>query len=253
MNTLKKIYTLLILILPLTLWASTPEQQLADANKAYFSGHYEAAIKIYEPLVDKGYTSTVLYYNLGNAYFKLGNMPMAILFYEKAKKLSPADSEIEHNIRLANTRIVDKFEAVPTLFYVRWYNSIKNILSPDRMAQVSLTLIASFWVMLGIYFFARRRMLRIISFYTAILFILMGGFGMVLAYQSYHAVLNPTEAIVMEPSIGIKSSPDAKSVDQFVIHEGTKVRVMDRIGAWKEIGIANGNSGWVQSSAIREI
>jgi tetratricopeptide (TPR) repeat protein len=253
MNTLKKIYTLLILILPLTLWASTPEQQVADANKAYFSGQYEAAIKIYEPLVNKGFASPVLFYNLGNSYFKLGNMPMAILFYEKAKKLAPSDSEIEHNIRLANTRIVDKFESVPTLFYVRWYNSIKTILSPDRMAQAGLTFIALFWVLLAVYFFARRRFLRVLSFYIAILFILLGGFCMVMAYQSYHSLLTPDEAIVIEPSIGVKSSPDHKSIDQFVIHEGTKVRVMDRIGEWKEIGIANGNSGWIESTAIREI
>jgi tetratricopeptide (TPR) repeat protein len=253
MNTLKKIYTLLILILPLTLWASTPEQQVADANKAYFSGQYEAAVKIYEPLVNKGYASPVLFYNLGNSYFKLGNMSMAILYYEKAKKLAPNDAEIAHNIRLSNTRIVDKFEAVPTLFYVRWYNSVKNILSPDRMAQVSLTFIAFFWVLLAIYFFARRRFMRILSFYAAILFIIAGSLGMVLAYQAHRTILNPDEAIVMEPSVGVKSSPDPKSVDQFTIHEGTKVRVMDRIGEWKEIGIANGNSGWIQSNTIREI
>ncbi len=253
MNTLKKIYTLLILILPLTLWAATPEQQVTDANKAYFSGQYEVAIKIYEPLVNKGYASPVLFYNLGNSYFKLGNMPMAILFYEKARKLAPNDSEIAHNIRLANTRIVDKFEAVPTLFYVRWYQNVKNLLSPDRMAQASLTFIALFWVLLGIYFFARRRLMRILSFYAAILFILLGSFSMVLAYQAHHELLTPTEAIVMEPSIGVKSSPDIKSTDQFVIHEGTKVRVMDRIGEWKEIGIDNGNTGWIQSNAIREI
>lgn len=253
MNTLKKIYTLLILMLPLTLWAATPEQQVANANKAYFSGQYEAAVKIYEPLVNKGYASSVLFYNLGNAYFKLGNMPMAILYYEKAKKLAPTDSEIAHNIRLANTRLADKFEAVPTLFYVRWYNNAKNMLSPDRMAQVSLIFIALFWVLLGIYFFARRKFMRILSFYTAILFIMAGSFGMVLAYQAHRAVLTSDEAIVIEPSLGVKSSPDIKSLDQFIIHEGTKVRVMDRIGEWKEIGIANGNTGWILSNTIREI
>jgi len=253
MNTLKKIYTLLILILPLTLWASTPEQQVSNANKAYFSGQYEAAVKIYEPLVNQGYASPVLFYNLGNSYFKLGNMPMAILYYEKAKKLAPTDAEIAHNIRLANTRLVDKFEAVPTLFYVRWYNNTKNILSPDRMAQVSIIMIALFWVLLAIYFFARRKFMRILSFYAAILFIIAGSFGLVLAYHAHQSAIFPDEAIVMETAVGVKSSPDPKSIDQFTIHEGTKVRVMDRIGEWKEIGIANGNSGWIQSNTIREI
>jgi SH3-like domain-containing protein len=76
---------------------------------------------------------------------------------------------------------------------------------------------------------------------------------MVLAYQAHQAVIYPEEAIVMESSVGVKSSPDNKSIDQFIIHEGTKVRVMDRIGEWKEIGIANGNSGWIPSNTIREI
>jgi hypothetical protein len=121
------------------------------------------------------------------------------------------------------------------------------------MAQVSIIMIALFWVLLAIYFFARRKFMRILSFYAAILFIIAGSFGLVLAYHAHQSAIFPDEAIVMETAVGVKSSPDPKSIDQFTIHEGTKVRVMDRIGEWKEIGIANGNSGWIQSNTIREI
>jgi tetratricopeptide (TPR) repeat protein len=253
MNAVKKICFLVVMFLPMSLWAVTPEQQVAEANRAYFTGHYENAVTIYEKVTQAGFASPVLYYNLGNAYFKLGNMPLAILYYEKAHKLSPADADIVHNIRLANTRIVDKIEPVPMLFYIRWWNSAQNMLSPDNFAKISLGLFTIFWLLLAFYFLARRRGLRVTAFYFALLLLIGSSFGMLLASDSHHKALNPDEAIVIEASAGVKSSPDDKSVDLFVIHEGTKVTVMDRIGNWKEVRIANGNSGWIQTKAIREI
>ena len=253
MNAVKKICCLLAMMFPMFLWAITPEQQISEANKLYLSGHYENAVSVYEKVTQERLASPILYYNLGNAYFKLGNMPMAILYYEKAQKLAPADADIAHNIRLANTRIVDKIESVPVLFYVRWWNSALNILSPDTFAKVSLGLLSFFWILLASYFLVRRRGLRITAFYFAMLFGIAAIFGMVLASQSHHYALNPDEAIVMEPYAGVKGSPDEKSIDLIVIHEGTKVKVLDRIGDWKEIRIANGNSGWIQTKAIREI
>jgi tetratricopeptide (TPR) repeat protein len=253
MNAVKKICFLVAMILPMSLWAVTPEQQVAEANRAYYAGHYENAVTIYEKVTQAGFASPVLYYNLGNAYFKLGNMPLSILYYEKAHKLSPADGDITHNIQLANTRIVDKIEPVPMLFYIRWWDSARNMLSPDNFAKISLALFSIFWLLLACYLLARRRGIRVIAFYFSLIFLITAIFGMILASDSHHYALNPDEAIVMEPSAGVKSSPDNKSVDLFVIHEGTKVRVIDRIGNWKEVRIANGNSGWIQTTAIREI
>jgi tetratricopeptide (TPR) repeat protein len=253
MNAVKKICCLVAMLLPMSLWAITPEQQVLEANKAYYGGHYENAVASYEKVTHEGFASPILYYNLGNAYFKLGNMPLAILYYEKAHKLAPADADITHNIRLANTRIVDKIEPVPVLFYIRWWNNARNLFSPDTYAKVSLALLSFFWIFLAYYFLARRRSLRVTSFYCALIFLITSLFGMVLAADSHHHALNPDEAIVLEPSASVKSSPDDKSVDLFVIHEGTKVQVMDRIGDWEEIKIANGNSGWIQTNAILEI
>jgi len=253
MNAVKKICFLMVMFLPMSLWAVTPEQQVAEANRAYFTGHYENAVTIFENVTQAGFASPVLYYNLGNAYFKLGNMPMAILYYEKAHKLAPADADIAHNIRLANTRIVDKIEPVPMLFYIRWWSSARNILSPDNFAKISLVMFSVFWLLLALYFLGRRRGLRVTAFYFALIFLVGSIFGMILASDAHHKALNPDEAIVMEASAGVKSSPDDKSVDLFVVHEGTKVTVMDRIGNWKEVRIANGNSGWIQTKAIREI
>ena len=110
-----------------------------------------------------------------------------------------------------------------------------------------------FWLLLALYFLGRRRGLRVTAFYFALIFLVGSIFGMILASDAHHKALNPDEAIVMEASAGVKSSPDDKSVDLFVVHEGTKVTVMDRIGNWKEVRIANGNSGWIQTKAIREI
>jgi tetratricopeptide (TPR) repeat protein len=253
MNAVKKICCLVVLLIPMSLWAVTPEQQVSEANKAYYAGHYENAVTIYEKVTQAGFASPILYYNLGNAYFKLGNMPMAILYYEKARKLAPADADIAHNIKLANTRIVDKIEPVPVLFYISWWNNARKVLSPDNFAKISLAFFSIFWILLALYFLARRRGVRVTAFYLAMIFLITAISGMVLAADSYRYAHNSNEAIVMEASAGVKSSPDDKSVDLFVVHEGTKVTVMDRIGIWKEIRIANGNTGWIQTKAISEI
>ena len=254
MNAVKNICFLVAMLVPMSLLAVTPEQQVSEANRAYYTGHYDMAAQIYEKVIHAGFASPELYYNLGNAYFKLGNMPIAILYYEKAHKLAPADADIAHNIRLANTKIVDKIEPVPVLFYIRWWNNARNLLSPDGYAKSSLALLSLFWIMLAGYFLARRRGIRVTAFYFAMLFLVVSILGLILAADSHHHALNPDEAIVIEASAGVKSSPDEKSTDLFVVHEGTKVTVMDRIGGdWEEVKIANGNSGFIQTKAIREI
>ena len=99
MNAVKKICFLVAMFLPMSLWAVTPEQQVSEANRAYYAGRYENAVTIYEKVTQAGFASPILYYNLGNAYFKLGNMPLAILYYEKAHKLVPSSVDVITNIR----------------------------------------------------------------------------------------------------------------------------------------------------------
>lgn len=86
------------------------ESSWQSANQFYSDGNYEDAVNQYESILNSGYESSELYFNLGNAYFKLNQIPSAILYYEKARKLAPEDEQINFNLSLANSRIVDKME-----------------------------------------------------------------------------------------------------------------------------------------------
>jgi tetratricopeptide (TPR) repeat protein len=252
---MKKIIFIIILISlqwP-TVFADNNTVQFANANTAYQKGHYKEALTLYKSLFDKGLESSVLYYNLGNAYFKTNDISSAILFYEKAKKLDPANEEIEFNLKVCNQRIIDKTESLPQLFYERWWKGITGLFSVDGWAKVIIIFLVFTLFSFGLYFASRSLLLRKIGFYAGILFFIISLFGFIFAKQQYSKLQNQKEAIVFSPSVTIKSSPDEKGQDLFIIHEGTKLQLIDNIGEWTEIRLANGSVGWMHSSMLEII
>lgn len=223
------------------------------ANEAYAQEMYAEAIDLYEQILAVKYQSAELYFNLGNAYFKQGEIPSAILNYEKAKKLKPNDEDIDFNLNVANTKIVDKIEPVPELFLWNWWKSVYNIFSADAWAKISVICIFAFFVLFGFYLFSKIMTIRKTAFYSGIVVLFLTIFTFTVAYQKYHLLTSQQEAIVFTPTITIKSSPNPNSVDLFVLHEGSKVRIIERVGEWSEIKIANGSVGWLPTEALKNI
>jgi tetratricopeptide (TPR) repeat protein len=233
--------------------AQSNDELAAKARKAYDSGQYPVSIQSYESIIRNGYESSVLYYNLGNAYFRNQDLPSAILFYEKALKLDPNNADILHNINLSNSRITDKVELVPELFYKRWWKSLLNSFSIDTLAIILIILLTLTLVSAAIYLVSDRIHMRKWAFWTSTAFLVIFFISLYASQQKNHFLKNHHEAIVFTPTLTIKSSPDAASTDLFVIHEGIKVELLDQIGDWQEIKIANGSIGWLKSSDIRMI
>lgn len=233
--------------------AGSNEELFRQANKDYSAGLYENAIAGYRQILKDGYASAELYYNLGNACFKSNDIASAILYYEKAKKLQPNDPDILFNLNIANSRIKDKIEAVPVMFYKRWWNALLNWLSPDAWTRFHLICFGGFLIGLALYFLSRIIPLRKIAFWSAIILFTVTLITFGLAFHQQRTLEQVTEAIVFDPSLTVKSSPSENSVDLFVIHEGTKVTVTDQLADWYEIRIANGSTGWIQQSAVRSI
>src|SRR6266571_8467857 len=129
--------------------------QFEQANQSYRNGDYKKAAQLYEKILDNGYESAALYYDLGNCYFKLENIPATILSYERARRLAPHDEDISYNLRLANLRVVDKIDALPRLFFVDWGTALMNMFSSDGWALVE---IVSLWcaMLCGVTFFLFR-------------------------------------------------------------------------------------------------
>jgi tetratricopeptide (TPR) repeat protein len=251
---MKKLFVISVfLTLTYSLFALDNKQILINANKAYTDGLYTNALDLYKQVLKAGYESSALYYNIGNVYYKMNDFTSAILFYERAKKLNPGDEDIEYNLKVANSKIPDKIEPMPELFYRRWYGALTSQFSADTWA---ITAIAGFIITLilaGFYLISRILFVRKAGFWLGIIFFFLSLACIIFAYQNFRTAKNQTEAIIFAPTVTIKSSPDEKSIDLFVLHEGTKVQLLDQIGTWFEIKIANGSVGWLPSSSVERI
>jgi tetratricopeptide (TPR) repeat protein len=226
---------------------------LEKANSEYAKGNYQNAIGLYKQIEDAGYEAPGLYYNLGNAWFKTNNYPSAILYYEKAKRLDPSDEDIEFNIKVANSKIIDKIDIVPELFYNRWWKTIYSLTTSYGWAVFSILSLTLFLLLIGLYLFSGKMQIRKFCFYFSFLFLITTLLALDFAFIQQKIVANSNEAIIFTPVVSVKSSPDANSIDLFVIHEGTKVEITDNIGDWSEIRIANKSKGWIKKDNYQKI
>ena len=222
-----------------------------QANTAYNSGNYDTAIVVYEKILNAGMESVPVYYNMGNAYYKLHEYPLAIYCYEKALKIDPSDEDVQANLAIANAAIVDKIEPVPQSVFVRWWRSLRSVMSGNQWAWCSIAVFALLLAMLFLFLRARKVGLRKLGFFMGLVFLVVFAFSVVFALQLKHIANTQDQAIVMAPTVTVKSSPSTNSVDLFVLHEGAKVDVMDTQGEWAQIRIANGSVGWLEASEMR--
>jgi len=233
--------------------AQDPQTLISEGNKAYSEGLYTDAIEHYQQVTGAGWESPQLYYNLGNAYFKLDDYPHAILWYERARRLDPGNEDISFNLNVANSKIADKIEPLPVLFYVRWYQSLVGLFPVGGWAVQTIIFFFLTLTAVLLYLYARRLILRKTGFWGGIIFLILTLFTLLFSGSGTHRLNTLREAIVFDPTITVKSSPDEKSIDLFVLHEGTKVQLIDQIGTWYEIRIANGSVGWLPDEALEEI
>jgi len=249
----KIIIILLLFVIAGSTKAQNNTKLFQQANDAYTASKYNNAIELYLEILSNGYESPNLYYNLGNSYFKINNIPQSIYYYEKSLKLKPNFDNADFNLKVANTKIVDKIDGVPLPFYMVWKISIENLFT---LYGWSIIIIASLIVFLGlfiIYLMSNKIIIRKLSFWSSMFVFILFIFFNVCAYSQYLRIYDSKQAIVFDPSVNIKSSPDDKSTDIFVIHEGSKVSIIDKLGEWSEIKIANGSTGWVKTMSLKEI
>jgi len=224
-----------------------------EANIAYQKLDYETSIRKYEELIKNKQASPEVYFNLGNSYFKAGNFAKAILNYERAKKYEPDDEDVNFNLKIASLKVVDKIESVPEIFYKRWINSLSTILPADTF---SILLIAMIWLLFAsaaLYVAGHTVAIRKISFVSILFFLILTVATGILASRSHQISNVDKQGIIMTSSVYIKSSPDEKGNDLFILHEGTKVEVLDNLNNWKKIRIANGGIGWMKTEEMEII
>ena len=234
--------------------AQKVEPLIDSANNAYAEQNYEKAVGFYEKVLDKGLESPELYYNLGNAYYKLHDLASAILNYERARQLAPNDEDIQYNLELARNQITDKIEPVPEFFLLRWVENALNVFSTNTWALVSLISFIAFLVLFSVYLYSAKLGVKKSSFWIGVIALIISIASFSFSYQQKQDIVNSGEAIVFSPKVTVKSSPSESGTELFVIHRGVKVHIIDdEIKGWYEIKLADGNKGWLKRETVEPI
>ncbi len=224
-----------------------------DANRLYLEQKYDAAINRYASILNNGYESGEIYYNLGNAYFKKGKAQHAILNYERAKKLIPSDEDVQFNLRLANIQLIDKVEAIPELFIYRWADSLLSIFPLPTMLWLMYGLFLLTLGSFSLFLFAQTYEQKRYSLMTGLICSVLLAIGISNFLIRSYRESNTEFAVVMTDVANIKSAPDSKGNDLFVIHRGLKVQVLDSVNKWSKIRLADGKVGWIPESEVEVI
>ncbi|MDB5134608.1 MAG: Tetratricopeptide repeat protein [Mucilaginibacter sp.] len=244
---------LLLLSFPLFSWSSDYNTLYKKANEQYRKAQYQEAIKSYQQILDGGRPAEAVYFNLGNAYFKLGDIPSALLYYEKAHKLAPGDEDINFNIYFANSKTTDKVEPEPEFFVSQWWRSIILFFSIGTLSILSvLSFIAGFGLLV-LYLFTNVSSLKKASFYIGILMLFSGLLFVFISNRQVHYFNDHHQAIIFTGSVNVRSGPGEQAATLFVLHDGTKVNILDNNNGWIKVQLANGNEGWIHEADIKEI
>lgn len=225
----------------------------AEGDSAYIRNDFASAIQIYESLLRKGESADV-YYNLGNSYYKINEIAKAILNYEKALLLQPGNGDIRANLEIARGKTVDKVEVVPEIFFVTWTKALINSMSVDSWAIWGIVSFLLLIVSLYFFIFSKQVVLKKVGFITGIIFLIVVVMANIFASKQKEELLNRDTAIIMSPSVTVRSTPSENGTSLFILHEGHKVNIKDdSMKDWKEIRLEDGKVGWVPVGSIEII
>lgn len=225
----------------------------ADGDSAYIRNDYASAIQIYESILKKGEAAGI-YYNLGNSYYKADDIARAILNYERALLLEPGNADIRANLEIARSKTVDKVVPVPEIFFVTWTKSLINSVSMKTWAGLGIAFFILLLISFALFFFSKQLIWKKAGFIGGIVFLVLVILSNVFAAQQKSELLDRNDAIILSPSVTVRSTPSESGTSLFILHEGHKVEVKDdSMREWKEIRLEDGKVGWVPATAIEVI
>ncbi|MFM8432587.1 MAG: tetratricopeptide repeat protein [Bacteroidota bacterium] len=253
MKKFQNIFFLLILTNTCVIAEGDALKEYQAGNAAYKAKDYEAAITAYERCLANSITAPELEFNLGNACYKAGKNAEAILHYERALKLSPSDDDIRYNLRLANLKNTDRIETIPKVFYERWSEGLTMLMNERSWSVLLLFLLWLTFGTVSFYFLTRVSKLKKTAFFGSIGLLIILFMTWSFTADRSDSEFGNDRAVIMKTSVYVKSSPDEKGNDLFILHDGTTVDVLDELEGWKRIRISNGSSGWLPSTFIEVI
>jgi tetratricopeptide (TPR) repeat protein len=246
---MKKLFYIL-LIFAQTLWA---QSDFKTGNDLYAKEKFKEAIQSYENIINNGKQSAEVYFNLGNCYYKLHQVAPAIYNYEKALLLNPNDTEIKTNLEFARKMTIDDIKVIPKVGFHKIIADITSTFHYDTWAWIAVGLAFLFFIFfLGYYFSGTALKKRI--FFSG-MFILLFAIGLSISSGIFERgrKLSEKPAIVFAETTSLKSEPKTTASDVILLHEGTKVFILESIANWKKVQLTDETTGWIESEAIKEV
>lgn len=260
--TLKMKFNRINLIVFLALWLALPAFSFGSSraaglfekgNALYAKAQYREALSAYEQVLNDGYESAALYFNMGNASYKSDDIPSAILYYEKAHKLAPGDEDINMNLRFVNQKTTDKIEEAPEFFLAVWWRAFILSFSTATLSVLSIVLFLVASGLLVLYFFGNSVVVKKSSFYASIGLFVLGLIFIFMGAMQVSYFNNHRQAVIFSASTTVKSAPSDGAGNLYVLHDGTKVNISGDSNGWIKIKLANGNQGWLKAADVKEI
>jgi len=250
---------LLVLLLALLPSAARGAETYPDSLwragvEAYTAGDFDAALRDWEGVRDCGLVSRELYYNLGNAYFKTGEIAPVVLWYRRALRLDPSDADVRYNLEFALSQTQDRIDTVPEFFLKTWARKVSYLFRSDVWAVLSLLLLAVTLCLALLFLLGPTSASRKTGFFCGIVTLLLTLLSWGAARSQRSDALRRDEAVVMRAVTSVKSSPSADGAkDLFILHEGTCVRVLDAVSGYTLVELSDGRQGWMPSGDLEII
>ena len=233
------------------------------AENAYSADKYSEAISIYNEIARTEGVSSDLYYNIGNAYYKSGQLGKAVLFYERALLLDPNNDDAKINLDFVRTKLVDKMQFSENIVDSA-VKSFKNLMSPNGWAVTGIVAFLLLLAAVAVYFFNNNVLLRKIGFFSGFAFVILCIVANVMAVKAADALTDGRYAVVIKNASVLSTSPReprSKAEEAFILHEGTKVEMLDSVvikvdsvaQKWCDVKADDTHRAWINSADIEKI
>lgn len=226
---------------------------MQTANKAYEQGDFAQAAALYDSLLSEGYELAELHYNLGNAYFRQDQLGKAILHYERALILAPGDADALHNLAFAKQHTLDDFEEVPGFFLRVWWHRLCDLTTSSAWAILAIVLWVGGFGGLAVWQLSRVRRIRKTGFIAGIVLLVLSVLPLSLALSRAAYERHSGRAVILDATASLRSAPDEAGTQLLLLHEGTEIDLLEKLGDWKKVRLPNGEEGWLPVTCLEEI
>ncbi|RFN59290.1 tetratricopeptide repeat protein [Marixanthomonas ophiurae] len=224
-----------------------------QGKENYKNAKFSEAVTNWKKIVDNGQQSAELYFNLGNAHYKLNNIGPSIYYFEKALQLQPNDDDIKTNLAFAENARIDVIEPLPKTIFSRWYKNVSGVFTYNGWAIVSVIGVILFVLLFLLYWFSISETKKRVYFTTSLFSVVVCITALVMAFQTYVDFNKNKPAIIFAENTEVKGEPNMGSDTAFELHEGTKVQIIGNEQNWVRIELADGKDGWMPVNDLKQL